>query len=469
MDGSSLFYILIKLGSPCYDRQEGRDFPVLPVLMEERFNKAGVEQEFLLAEEEGWIQKECGKEPIILPKKLDFSTRTVHAGQEPCPHTGALNPPIYQTATFAFPDVETGVRRFTGEEQGYIYTRLGNPTQEILEKKMADLEGGEDALATASGMGAISALIMSQVREGEHIVASRALYGSTHAFLRRYLVKYGVETTFVEPSSIDNFRAAIREETKLIYVETPVNPTLQIVDLAAVARLGKEMGITTAVDNTFMSPYLQRPLELGFDYVVHSATKYIGGHGDVVAGIIVGPGVGISRIREGELKELGAVISPFNAWLLLRGLKTLAIRMDRICHNAQEIAEYLQDHPLIARVNYPGLPAHPDHQLAQRQADGFGGMISFELEGGLEAGKVLMNAVGLCHLAVSLGDVDTLIQHPASMTHFNVSRKERAAMGITDGLVRLSVGIEAAVDIIADLDQALVRVQDNSIDKEDPI
>jgi len=388
-----------------------------------------------------------------------FNTKAIHAGQKPCPVTGAHVTPIYQTSTFVFKDVEQGARRFAGQEPGYIYTRLGNPTITELEEKIAALEGGEAALATASGMAAISTALVSLLKQGDHVVTGDTLYGCTHGFINELLPRYGVEVTAVDTSDLNNIEKAMKPNTKVVYVETPANPTMKMVDLKGAADVAHRHGALLIVDNTFMSPYLQRPIEHGADVVVHSATKYIGGHGDVIAGLIISSKELIDIMRIPYLKDFGGVLSPFDAWLLLRGLKTLGIRMERHCINAQRVAEYLEKHPLIEKVYYPGLPSHPQHELAKKQMDGFGGMMSFELKGGLEAGKILMNSVKMISLAVSLGCVDSLIQHPASMTHSPVPREERLKAGITDGQVRLSVGIEDVEDIINDLDQALKEVE----------
>lgn len=392
-------------------------------------------------------------------KVKGFNTKAIHAGQKPCPVTGAHVTPIYQTSTFVFKDVDQGARRFAGEEAGYIYTRLGNPTVTELEEKIAALEGGEAALAAASGMAAISTALVSLVKQGDHVVAGDTLYGCTHGFINELLPQYGVEVTMVDTTDLNNIEKAMKPNTKVVYVETPANPTMKMVDLKGASDIAHRYGARLIVDNTFMSPYLQRPIEHGADVVVHSATKYIGGHGDVIAGLIVSSKELIDNMRMPYLKDFGGVLSPFDAWLLLRGLKTLGVRMERHCINAQKVAEYLEKHPMIEEVHYPGLPSHPQHELAKKQMDGFGGMMSFELKGGLEAGKILMNSVKMISLAVSLGCVDSLIQHPASMTHSPVPREERLKAGITDGQVRLSVGIEDVEDIIADLDQALKEVE----------
>lgn len=391
-------------------------------------------------------------------KNAGFNTKTVHAGTKPDPTTGAHATPIYQTSTFVFKDVDQGARRFAGEEDGFIYTRLGNPTETELENKMAVLENGEAALALSSGMAAITAALLALLKRGDHIVADECLYGCTFDFINTMLPDYGVEVTFVDASNIDNVKKAIKPNTKVIYFESPGNPTLKLVDIAAVSELAHLHGIKVVIDNTFMSPYFQRPLELGADVVAHSATKYICGHGDVIAGIIVGSKDFIDMVKMTTLKNIGGVISPFDAWLLIRGLKTLGIRMERHNSNAMKVAEFLEKHPAVDKVYYPGLPSFPQYELAKKQMSGFGGMICFELKGGLEAGKILMNNLNLITLAVSLGCVDSLIEHPASMTHSPVPPEERLKAGITDGLVRLSVGIEDVDDIIADLDQALKKI-----------
>lgn len=392
--------------------------------------------------------------------KLGFQSLCCHAGQHADPQTGAHNTPIYQTSTFAFKNVQDGADKFAGEKEGYIYTRLGNPTQSALEEKMAALEGAEAAIATASGMSAISASVMAVAYAGDHILAHDCLYGCTHSLMEEILPRYGIEVTFADLSDLDNVDEYLQDNTKLVYLETPSNPTLNLVDIEEISKKAHAAGAKVIVDNTFMTPYLQNPLALGADMVVHSATKYIGGHGDAIAGIIAGKEEMLAEIRMTTLKDFGGIISPFNAWLLLRGLKTLPIRVDKHTENAMEVAEFLEAHDKVERVFYPGLESHPQHDLAKKQASGFGSMISFELKGGYDAGEKMMNNVNLATLAVSLGDVDTLIQHPASMTHAPVPREERLAAGITDGLVRISIGIEDVEDIIADLDNSLSVLAD---------
>lgn len=387
-----------------------------------------------------------------------YDTLIIHAGQSPDPATGALATPIYQTSTFVFASAEQGAARFALEEEGYIYTRLGNPTQHVLEEKMAALENAEAALAVDSGMTAIAASLWTLCGKGDHIIAARTLYGCTHALLSHSMPKFGIEVTFVDASQLETVRKAIRPNTKVIYIETPANPTLAVIDIAAMAGLVHEHNLKLMVDNTFMSPYCQRPLELGADIVVHSATKYINGHGDVIAGIILGKKDFINEVRFVGVKDItGGCISPFNAWLTLRGLKTLGVRMERHCQNALEVAQFLERHPAVEQVNYPGLASHPQHSLAKKQMSHFGAMISFEIKGVIEAGRRAMNSVSLCLLAVSLGDTETLIQHPASMTHSPIPREERLKAGITDGLIRLSVGLENPRDIILDLEQAIQK------------
>ncbi|ADO76220.1 methionine gamma-lyase [Halanaerobium praevalens] len=390
--------------------------------------------------------------------KLGFQSLCCHAGQHADPQTGAHNTPIYQTSTFAFQNVEDGAKKFAGEKEGYIYTRLGNPTQTALEEKMAALEGAEAAIATASGMAAISASVMAVAFAGDHILAHDCLYGCTHSLMEEILPRYGIEVTFADLSNLDNVDKNLQDNTKLVYLETPSNPTLNLVDIEEISKKAHAAGAKVIADNTFMTPYLQNPLALGADMVVHSATKYIGGHGDAIAGVIAGNQEMLADIRMTTLKDFGGIISPFNAWLLLRGLKTLPLRVEKHNQNAMEVAKFLEKHDKVEEVFFPGLESHPQHELAKKQASGFGSMISFELKGGHSAGEKMMNNVNLATLAVSLGDVDTLIQHPASMTHAPVPREERLKAGITDGLVRISIGIEDLDDIIADLDSALAKI-----------
>lgn len=391
-------------------------------------------------------------------KKQSFQTKCVHSGIEDY-EFGSVVPPIYQTSTFKFRSAQHGADLFAGKEKGYIYTRMLNPTVEAMENAIADLEGGHKALGCASGMAATHTIFASLLSSGDHVVCSAAVYGPTTTLLNTIMKKFGVETTLVDTSDIEQVADAMQPNTKLVFVETPGNPTLCISDLKKISALAHQQDAVVVVDNTFMSPALQNPLALGADVVMHSLTKFLNGHADVVGGVVVVKDESTYQLFRKTLNQTGGVIDPFNAFLVHRGLKTLAVRMEKHCENAQKIAEFLEDHPLVKNVRYPGLKNHPQYQLGLTQHKGPGGMITFEVEGGLEAGKVLMNSVELCQLAVSLGGVESLIQHPASMTHFSMGKEAREAAGITDGLVRLSVGIENADDLIADLDQALEKVK----------
>ncbi|MFJ1336622.1 methionine gamma-lyase [Pseudomonas caricapapayae] len=389
-------------------------------------------------------------------KDSGFATRAIHHGYDPLANQGSLVPPVYQTATFAFPTVEYGAACFAGEEGGHFYTRISNPTLALLEERMASLEGGEAGLALASGMGAITATLWTLLRPGDEVLVGRTLYGCTFAFLHHGIGEFGVKVRHVDMTDLQAVEAAISAQTKVIYFETPANPNMQIVDIAAVAALAHQRDITVVVDNTYCTPYLQRPLELGADLVVHSATKYLSGHGDITAGLVVGRKALVGRIRLEGLKDMtGAVMSPQDAALLMRGMKTLNLRMERHCSNAQVVAEYLEQHPAVELINYPGLPGFPQYELAQRQMRLPGGMIAFELKGGISAGRRFMNALQLFSRAVSLGDAESLAQHPASMTHSSYTPEERAQYGISEGLVRLSVGLEDIDDLLADIEQAL--------------
>ncbi len=392
-------------------------------------------------------------------KPLGFATRAIHLNHDPHEHEGALVPPIYLTSTFAFESTEQGRQRFAGESAGYIYSRVGNPTVALLESRLADLEGGAAALCTASGMGAITSAIYSLVQAGDEIVADQTLYGCTFGFFHHGLSRLGVTVNMVDMTRPEALEAAITPRTRLLFCESPTNPNMRLIDIAAVAEIGKSRSVPLMVDNTYCTPYLQRPLQLGATYVVHSATKYLGGHGDLLAGAVIGPEEDIQRMRFFGIKEMtGAVMSPFDAFLVLRGLKTLAIRMDRHCAGATALARYLAAHPAVAGVSYPGLPEFPQYALAQRQMRQAGGMIALELKGGFAAGRVFMDTLKLCTRAVSLGDAETLVQHPASMTHSTYTPEQQAEHGISPGLVRLSVGLEDIEDLQADLEQALAAV-----------
>ncbi len=394
-------------------------------------------------------------------KRYGFATLCIHGKKrfdEPKqPPIRSVSMPIYQSSTFYFESAEQAQACFEGREEGYIYTRLSNPTQTALETEIAYLEGTEDAIAFASGMAAISTTVLSLVKPGENFVSADTVYGGTHALFTKVLPNVGIEVREVNPADLEQVESAIDEKTRMLYIETPANPTMRCYDIEACARIAKKHGIFFAVDNTFMTPYYQNPCQLGADIVIHSATKYLGGHGDTVAGIVASSAELCGIIRE-NLVDYGGIISPFNAWLILRGLKTLPVRMDRHTENATEIAKFLSFHPKVASVSYPGLRTHPDYEIHRRQARGAGGMLCFELKGGREAGRMLLDSVEICTLAVSLGDVDTLIEHPATMTHSTYSAEELAKVGITEGMVRLSVGLEDVDDIIEDLRQALDRI-----------
>jgi methionine-gamma-lyase len=383
-----------------------------------------------------------------------FDTQTVHAGIEEDVH-GAVVPPIYQTSTFKFKNVEHGASLFSGTEEGYIYTRMRNPTVEAMENAVAVLEGGARALGCGSGMAAIHTAFAALLKAGDHVVSSESVYGPTAVLLKTVMHGFGVESTFVDTSNTDAVRDAMQANTKVVFVETPGNPTLIMSDLDVIATIAHEHGAKLVVDNTFMGPAMQRPFEHGADVIVHSLTKSLNGHADVVGGIVV--------VRDEEmypgfrktLNQIGGVIDPFNSFLVHRGIKTLSLRVRHASESAMRIAEYLEQHPKVDWVRYPGLKSHPQYEIGKKQMTGNGSMIAFELLGGLEAGKTLMNNVHLCQLAVSLGGVESLIQHPASMTHASMGKEQREQAAITDGLVRLSVGIEDVEEIIADLDEAL--------------
>ncbi len=390
-------------------------------------------------------------------KKYSDSTKSVHAGISENEHL-AVVPPIYQTSTFKFNDADHGASLFSGEGNGYIYTRMGNPTIEALENAVADLEQGYKGLACSSGMAATNTVMAAFLKAGDHVVCSEAVYGPTNTLLSTIFKKFDVEITFVDTDNLEALKQAVSERTKIVFVETPGNPTLCVTDIAAAAEIAHKNDALLVVDNTFASPILQKPLTLGADIVIHSMTKFINGHADVVGGMIITKTEDQFKILRKNLNLVGGVIGPINAFLVHRGIKTLAMRMQQHCRNAQKIAEYLEEHPKVEKVAYPGLPSHPQHEVAKKQMSGFGGMISFEVTGGIDAGKVIMNSVKLCQLAVSLGGVETLIQHPASMTHAIMGREQRLEAHITDGLIRLSVGIEDADELIADLDQALALI-----------
>lgn len=388
-------------------------------------------------------------------KNKRFETSVIHEGYDAKDMLGSLSVPIFQTASYEFQTAQVGEKRFLGEEEGFIYSRIGNPTVEVLEKRIAELEGGEKGLAFASGMGAISAVLFAFTKANDHILCSKGLYGSTFGLMMMMKEKYNVSVDYSDFSSKEEIEKALRKETALIYIETPINPTMKLIDLKLVAEVAKEHNIPVVVDNTFSSPYLQRPLELGCDIVVHSATKYLNGHGDVIAGLAVGKAELIEKIAFTSLKDIGAVLSPFNAWLLLRGLKTLPVRMDRHCDNAEKIVERLQNHDKVHAVYYP---KDIDTEIYKKQMKRGGGVIAFEIKGDKKDAQTFLNNVSFMKLAVSLGDTETLIEHPATMTHAVIPEEERLKMGIKDSLIRLSVGLEAWEDIWEDLEQALSAI-----------
>jgi methionine-gamma-lyase len=386
-----------------------------------------------------------------------INTKLVHAGHRTDP-TGAVTVPIYQTSTFAFRNAQHGAALFAGQADGFIYTRIGNPTIQALEEAVAALEHGHGGIATSSGMGAVSTVYFALLGQGSHMVGTASVYGPSRMLMESHFSRFGVESSFVDTSDPANIRAALRPNTKLIYVESPSNPTIQVTDLREAAAIAHQAGALLAVDNTFASPYLQQPLDLGADVVLHSVTKSINGHADVVGGIIVAKDPAVHQRLRSMMISLGCNMDPHQAFLVHRGLKTLGLRMERAQQNAAEIARWLEKHPKVEWVRYVGLPSHPQHEIAKRQMSGFGAMISFELKGGMEAGRRLMDRVKVATLAVSLGGVETLVEHPASMTHASMPAEARRAAGFTDGLVRYSVGIEDAADLIADLEQALQAV-----------
>jgi methionine-gamma-lyase len=388
------------------------------------------------------------------PKKAGFSTRAIHAGEKKI-EAVPVAAPIYQTAPFKFKNAAHGGRLMGGKEEGYVYSRGFNPTTEIFEKKMADLEGGEAALSQASGMAAVSAAVFTEVSSGDHVIAEEVIYGSSYDLFVD-LKKFGVDVSFIDTSDVGNVEKAFQKNTKLVFFETPANPTMKLTDVKAVSDVAHDMGAKVFIDNTFMTPYFQQPLSLGADIVIHSATKYLNGHGDTIGGVIIGTSEFIKRARH-TAKNLGGALSPFNSWLITRGMKTLAVRMDRHNSNAMAVAEFLEEHEKIAKVIYPGLKSHPQYDLAREQMSGFGGMIAFLLKDAKDV-PVFLDSLKLCTLTISLGDVETLIQHPATMTHSVVPRENRLRYGIADELVRLSVGLEDAKDLISDMEQALANI-----------
>lgn len=386
--------------------------------------------------------------------KYSFLTASVHAGEDRNKHFGAVSVPIYSASVFAFNDADEGIAIHNYEKPGYFYGRLGNPTVDALERAMAELENGESALALASGMAAISAATFTLAAAGDHIVAPASMYSTTTNFLNHIKERFGIETSYVDATNAENYAAAIRSNTKLLWIETPSNPLVNITDIAAVASIAKAAGVATIVDNTFATPYNQRPLELGADLVIHSATKYLGGHSDLTAGVIVGSQEIIENARDTAAKYYGGNIAPQVAWLVLRGIKTLALRMERHNSNALELARSVVGHPKVKGIFYPGLEGHPNHHIARTQMRGFGGILGADLGSG-EAAKSFVNRLKVCTFATSLGGVETLVQPVALMTHASLSPEERGRAGIAEGLLRISVGIESIDDIWQDIYNAL--------------
>ncbi|MDN7246021.1 methionine gamma-lyase [Planococcus shenhongbingii] len=393
-------------------------------------------------------------------KTINLETAVIHKGYKSSLHHDSLATPLYQTSTFSFATAEEGEDRFAGTCEGNIYSRLGNPTVRVLEERMSEIEYGEGALAFGSGMASVSAILIHLTKAGDHVLCSRGIYGCTFGLLEMMEEKYGITHNLVAMTTEQEIEQALRPETVCIYVETPINPTMEIVDLEAVCAVAARRGLRVVVDNTFSSPYLQNPLQIGADFVLHSATKYLNGHGDVVGGILVGKDAEeMQRIRMSVQKDVGGIMSPFDAWLLLRGMKTLHVRMDRHISNTKKVLEFLKQEPLVKKIYYPFDEDHPQVEIAKRQMRDGGGLISFEIEGGKKEAQAFMNALSLIKIAVSLGDAETLIQHPASMTHAVVPQKSREAMGITESLMRLSVGLEHIDDLTADLAEAFKTVK----------
>lgn len=392
-------------------------------------------------------------------KSKNFNTSVIHAGQHPDPAYGGISVPIYQSSTFTFHSAEQGAARFLGQDKGYIYTRIGNPTTRALEDNIAYLENGFGGLATASGMAAITTTLMALLEQNSHIISTNAVYGPSRMIVENEFSRFGVEYDFIDTSNIKNIEKCLKSNTKLLFVETPSNPTMILTDIEACAELARENGFILVVDNTFASPIVQRPLDLGADIVIHSLTKFLNGHSDVVGGIIIPKEEEFFLRIKKVLPLLGGTMDPHQAWLILRGVKTLALRLEKNQENSIKLAEYLKNHVKVKWINYPGLENHPQHSLAKKQMNGFGSILSFGLNGGFEAGRKLINAVKLCTLAVSLGGVESLIQHPASMTHAGVPKKEREKAGINGDLIRLSVGCEGYEDLKEDLEQALAQIK----------
>ena len=393
-------------------------------------------------------------------KKLKQSTRTIRAAAEASFESVRSHvPPIFQTVNFDYHDAEEGLSIFKGETSGYIYSRDGNPTTDLFAKMVALIEEGQVAVSTASGMAAVCSVVAARTRPGDHVVSSSAIYGGTRAFLRDHLVLHGVETSFVDISKESTVRQAIKKTTKILYTEVVGNPNLVVADLEMLSALAKEFNLILVVDSTFTPPPIIHPLRFGARIVIHSATKYMGGHGDLVGGVVVGHAPLVDKVRQSN-KLYGGTLSPFHAWLAMRGLKTMELRLERQCYNAEKIAAFLQNHPAVSQVMYPGLASHPHHEIAKKQLTKYGGIMAFDLKAGFEAAKTVMDSVQVCSFTTSLGEIDTLIIHPASTSHVRLTAEERHRIGVTDSLVRLSVGIEDVDDLIADLRQALDKIQE---------
>lgn len=391
---------------------------------------------------------------------MNMETAVIHKGYNSSEHHDSLVTPLYQTSTYSFANAQEGEDRFAGNSEGNIYSRLGNPTVRVLEERMAEIEGGQGALAFGSGMAAVSATLIYLTKAGDHVLCSRGIYGCTFGLLEIMEEKYGITHDLVSMTTEQEVEQAIRPETVCIYVETPINPTMELVNLQAVMAVAKKHGIRVVVDNTFSSPYLQNPLRMGADFVLHSATKYLNGHGDVVGGVLVGRDADeMQHVRMTVQKDVGGIMSPFDAWLLLRGLKTLHVRMDRHVANAQKVLEFLKQQELVKKIYYPFDVQHPQYEIAKQQMRQGGGLISFEIEGGKKQAQQFLDSLSLIKIAVSLGDAETLIQHPATMTHAVVPQENREAMGISDSLLRLSVGLEHTDDLVADLNHAFEQVK----------
>jgi len=390
-------------------------------------------------------------------KESGFSTKLIHAGEIE-DQFGSATIPIYQTSTFAFKSAEEGAKCFAGESNGYIYTRIGNPTIDALERQIATLENGFGGIAVSSGMAAVNVIYQALLASGDHMVSTDAVYGPSRAIMENHYIKYGVESTYINTTDASQIEKAFQPNTKVLFIETPANPTMDISDIAACAEIAHKHGALLVIDNTFCSPYLQTPLDLGADIVFHSMTKFINGHADIVAGVVIAKEETIYKKLRGMMISLGCNMDPHQAFMVLRGIKTLSIRIDRASENADKVADFLESHPKVAWIKYPGLKSHPQYELGKKQMNGNGSMISFGLKEGFEGAKKLMDNVHLALLAVSLGGVETLIQHPASMTHSKVSKEGKLKAGITDDLIRFAVGIEDAKDIIEDLRQGLEKV-----------